>query len=200
MFGSYVFDWYVVIPRRDGLIVAPPCMSQEDWAALTRAWYVARGLSGVAAALAVVVATAGLTHWAVHGASLTDVQKAATLVLTAGGVGFSLTRLLYGNLTTIGTVISTCCLSAPDIRLGDRLIGPGEDFKGGYVRDVSLEGDDSVREWLPPHQPGLFPRAAPVNSGAGRGKAPRPDLRAGPLQALHRLHQLLDRTRRLRER
>jgi hypothetical protein len=144
-YASCLVDWYYILPRRDGIVVEPPCRpSDVDWTNVTRAWYTHRALASVVGAAAVVVATTAFTFAAFGGPHFKDLDKAGSLVLTSAATGLVLTRLLYGNLTTIGDVVSGCCLSKPDIALGDHLKGP-KDFLGGYVLDVALEGIAVVR-------------------------------------------------------
>ncbi len=140
LYASTLVDWYYILPRRDGLIGDPPCHGSRDrWIGITRIWFTHRALAGVVGAAAIVVTT---TAFAFKAFPAKD--KVGSVLLTSAASGLVFTRLLYGNLTTIGDVISRCCLSPPDIVMGDHLVGP-EDFRGGYVRDVSLEGISVIR-------------------------------------------------------
>jgi hypothetical protein len=142
--ASSLLDWYYVYPRRDGVIGEPPCRrSDRDWTAFTRLWYAHRASAGILGAVALIVATTSFAY-AAFGEPPLAVDKLGTLLLTSAATGLALTRLVYGNLTTLGQVVSACCLSPPDIVVGDRLQGP-EGFLGGYVRDISLEGITVVR-------------------------------------------------------
>jgi hypothetical protein len=154
MLASTLVDWYYVYPRRDGLVGDPPCRGgrHDHWTRFTRLWYAHRAVAGIAGTVAVIVATTAFTMAAIQDAHLQDAGKAGSL-LTAAATGLALTRLVYGNLTTLGQVVSACCLSPPDIVVGDRLEGPA-DFRGGYVRDVALEGITVVR--LGKHDQALY--------------------------------------------
>jgi hypothetical protein len=139
IYAASLFDWYYVRARRDGVVVPPPCKpSDVNWSNVTRAWWANRCLAvalcyaaGICASVAVGLSALGDTG---------DSKAAvASLVVAAMVAATTVIRIFYGNLAAVGTAVSSCALSPPDIALGDRLVGP-PGFVGGYVWSIGLEG------------------------------------------------------------
>jgi len=64
LFASSVFDWYWILPRRDGLICEPPCLTsrQPQWRWLTKGWLWNRWFATIAGTLLFVLG-AGFFSW-----------------------------------------------------------------------------------------------------------------------------------------
>jgi hypothetical protein len=134
-----LFDWYYVRAWRDGVVVPPPCKpSDVNWTKVTRAWWANRCLVVIVCYLAAICSVVAL---GLSGLGDTGDSKAAvaSTVVAAVVAATTLIRLFYGNLGAVGTAVSSCALSKPDIALGDRLVGP-DGFIGGYVWSIGLEG------------------------------------------------------------
>ncbi len=140
VYVSSLVDWYYVRPRRDGVVVPPPCRNCKgaNWTSVTRGWWANRCLvvlvcyvAGVASAVSFGLAALGDTG---------DSRAAVGSLVVAGVVAATgAIRLFYGNLAAVGEAFTSCFISSPDIALGDILVGP-PGFVGGYVRDIALEG------------------------------------------------------------
>lgn len=139
-YWSCLVDWYYIRPRRDGVVGHPPCHGgSEDWTTVTRLWYLHRGIVVVVGAVAGVVALSAFALAALPREASEDPVKVGSLIVAAAGGGLALSRLIYGSLATIGDVFTSCCFSAPDIAIGEKLTGDGVVLEG-YVRDVAIEG------------------------------------------------------------
>src|SRR3954452_4165708 len=140
-YASCLIDWYYVRPRRDGVITAPPCRTSGDahWTTVTRMWYLHRCLVVVIGAIATVVATVAFGLAALGGDLGGDTAKFGSLLVAGAGAALALTRVFYGGLASVGDVLTSCCFGAPDIAIGERLVGP-EPVVGGYVQEIGLEG------------------------------------------------------------
>lgn len=141
-FSACLIDWYYVRSRRDGVVRDPPCRSSghADWKSMTRIWYLHRAIVVIAGAVTAAVAAVAFGLAALGGTNGNDAVKVGSLLVAGAGASVGLTRLFYGGLASVGNVLTACCYVGPDIAVGDKLVGGGESFVKGYVRDVALEG------------------------------------------------------------
>jgi hypothetical protein len=141
VYVSSLIDWYGIRPRRDGVVVDPPCKTSgsSSWTDVTRVWHGHRSIAVVLCLASVMVAWTAFGLLALGDTSKMEPIEIAGLVVSGAVAGVGLVRLFFGHVGNVGTALASCVLSEPDIALGDEIIGP-EGFAGGFVRDVALEG------------------------------------------------------------
>jgi hypothetical protein len=163
-YASSVIDWYYVRPRRDGVVVEPPCRTsgRASWTGLTRIWLAHRSVA------VIVMFVCAVGAWIAFGILVSgstpkkDEVAFATLILTGLGVGAAAVKP-FAHSSSLGVAITSCVFASPDIALGDKILGP-DSFVGGFVRDVGLEGVTLVR---------LAPDGGPLRDADGFARTKR---------------------------
>lgn len=140
MYLSSTVDWYYVRPRRDGVVMEPPCRTsmQPVWDVVTRRWYRHRCVTTF---VCYIAASAGVGFIALaimgRGGSPTGLEVGAAFLASATFAGAIMARF-YGSLSEVGAVFTSCSISPPDHAIGQRLLR-NDESGGVFIRDVAIE-------------------------------------------------------------
>lgn len=137
-FLSSLVDWYYVLPRRDGLVCAPPCRTpaNERWQGVTWFWFLHRFVAATAVMAGAYAAALCLGFWLV--------ARYPDAVGAAGGIPVILFAISYFRreyLRDMGKVWSA--LFSPAASLGEQLsIWRNGRTVTGFVLNVSIDRVD----------------------------------------------------------
>lgn len=138
LLASSVFDWYWIVPRRDGLLCEPPCLTSgaRQWRRLTKAWLWHRCIATIVGTLLFVIGIALLVwafapHVPIDGAS-GPAAFAGALGVTAAVLKFTPYSEALGSWSAFGP---------PILCVGDKLNGLAASGKrvDGMLLDISLD-------------------------------------------------------------
>lgn len=135
VFASSLVDWFVIRPRRDGLICLPPCWDPENehrWYRVTRTWFRHRMIADLAFALLFPVTGVVIVfHLGTNTSGSGWLTRGIGLVFTLGTFG---TRYAWRRVRTGATAVSNSGLT---FRLGQTISWKLRDADRPEVFDLS---------------------------------------------------------------
>ena len=137
---SSLVDWYYVLPRRDGLIGLPPCLSPEDgrWQRVTWFWLLHRFVAAVATIGGVYAIALCLGLWL--NARYPDVLSAAGGIAVILGVITYFARSYLQNIRQVWQRLFGLTFA-----LGEHLTARTEgQYVSGYVLNAAIDRVDLI--------------------------------------------------------